>query len=164
MKIHVWRVVPKIWAWHCPVCKKMWRNRQATPLRRPSQRGKYYPMWASELRVPGAWERCVYAAHNHIKRRHGDMLPSTPISELGDLMSSSHYVARLVIERVDFLDVKRNAPLSIPVEDTKRVVTQLTSITVRDDSLTGIITKVPKHLELIDDIDAVDPEKPKGSR
>lgn len=79
-------------------------------------------------------------------------------------MSSSHYVARLVIERVDFLDVKRNAPLSIPVEDTKRVVTQLTSITVRDDSLTGIITKVPKHLELIDDIDAVDPEKPKGSR
>jgi hypothetical protein len=44
------------------------------------------------------------------------------------------------------------------------VVTQLASLTIRDDSLTGIITKVPKHLELIDDIDAVDPEKPQGSR
>lgn len=82
-------------------------------------------------------------------------------------MSSTHYVARLIIERVDFLDVKRNTPianLSTVVDDPKRTVTQLTSITIRDDSLTGIITKVPKHLELIDDIDAVDPEKPKGSR
>lgn len=83
-------------------------------------------------------------------------------------MSSTHYVARLVIERVDFLDdVKRNTPiahLSTVIDDAKRTVTQLTSITIRDDSLAGIITKVPKHLELIDDIDAVDPEKPKGSR
>lgn len=82
-------------------------------------------------------------------------------------MSTSHYVARLVIERVDFLDVKRNTPiahLSTVIDDAKRTVTQLTSITIRDDSLAGIITKVPKHLELIDDIDAVDPEKPKGSR
>lgn len=82
-------------------------------------------------------------------------------------MGSMHYVARLVIERVDYLDVKRNTPaahLSTAVDDAKRVVTQLASLTIRDDSLTGIITKVPKHLELIDDIDAVDPEKPKGSR
>jgi hypothetical protein len=82
-------------------------------------------------------------------------------------MGSTHYVARFIIERVDFLDVKRNTPmahLSTTVDDAKRVVTQLASLTIRDDSLTGIITKVPKHLELIDDIDAVDPEKPQGSR
>lgn len=80
-------------------------------------------------------------------------------------MGSTHYTARLVIERVDHLDVKRTGGVMGPsVEETKRVVTQLASITVRDDALTGIITKVPRHLELIDDIEAVDPEKPKGSR
>lgn len=81
-------------------------------------------------------------------------------------MNTSHYVAWVVIERVDHIDVKRSTGLgmSAATDETKRAVTQLASFTVRDDGLTGIITKVPKHLELIDDIDAVDPEKPKGSR
>lgn len=82
-------------------------------------------------------------------------------------MDSSHYVARVVIERVDHITTnkKTGAIMSVgTVEETKRVVTQLASLTVRGDGLTDILTKVPKHLELIDDIDAVDPEKPKGSR
>lgn len=81
-------------------------------------------------------------------------------------MSSFHYVARFIIERVDHIDVKKPGGTmnSILVDDTRRSVTQLANITVRADTLVDIITKVPKHLELIDDIEAIDPETPKGVR
>lgn len=76
-------------------------------------------------------------------------------------MSSSHFVARITIERVDHIDMKKAAGVmqSVVVDDTKRLVTQLASFTVRGDELTELLTKVPKHLELIDDIEAIDPEK-----
>lgn len=76
-------------------------------------------------------------------------------------MSSTHYVARVTIERVDHVDTKKPGGVmnSVVVEDTKRLVTQLASFTVRGDELPELLTKVPRHLELVDDIEAVDPEK-----
>lgn len=74
MKIRIWRTVPRIWCWHCPLCGKTWRNRQAVAFVRPQRTGKYWPFWAVEVKVPSAWERCVSAAYSHIRRYHGDML------------------------------------------------------------------------------------------
>lgn len=81
-------------------------------------------------------------------------------------MSSSHFVARITIERVDHVDTKKPGSImtSVVVEDTKRFVTQLASFTVRGDQLTELLTKVPKHLELVDDIEAVDSEKKGNTR
>lgn len=81
-------------------------------------------------------------------------------------MDSSHYVARVTIERVDHIGTKRSGAVmhATLAEDTKRVVTQLASLTVRGDDLVVILTKVPKHLELIDDIDAVDQERKGNTR
>lgn len=87
------------------------------------------------------------------------------IMRRGEEVSSSHYVARVVIERVDHIDVKGPANALRPaVEDTRRAVTQLANFTVRGDALTDLLTKVPKHLELIDDIDAIDPERKGNTR
>lgn len=83
-------------------------------------------------------------------------------------MSSTHYVARVIIQRVDHIDTESPKNIGtfskIMQNETKRVTTELANFTVRGDHLVDILTKVPKHLELIDDISAVDPEKPKGTR
>lgn len=70
MKIRIWRLVPLLWCWHCPVCGKVWRNRQYVAHVRPHYSAKYYPRWATEVNTSRAWERCIRAAHNHIKKYH----------------------------------------------------------------------------------------------
>lgn len=76
---------------------------------------------------------------------------------------TTHYVARVVVERVD----------QKPYEDMfnghkiwkmNRVVTEVTSLTVKSDGLVDLIAKTGKHLDLVEDIDAIDPVKPRGTR
>lgn len=76
---------------------------------------------------------------------------------------TTHYVARIVVERVD----------QKPYEDTfnghkiwklNRVVTEVTTLTLKSDSLVDLVSKTGKHLDLVEDINATDPVKPRGTR
>lgn len=76
MKIRIWRRVPLIWCWYCPVCGKMWRNRQYVAHVRPAYTAKYWPLWSTEVNTPNAWVRCIRAAHTHIKKYHSATVPN----------------------------------------------------------------------------------------
>jgi len=78
-------------------------------------------------------------------------------------VATTHYVVRITVERVD----------QNPYEEmlqgqkawkTKRTVTEVTTLTLKSDSLTDLVTKTGKHLDLIEDIDALDPVREKGTR
>ena len=74
-----------------------------------------------------------------------------------------HYVARIVVERVD------QKPCEVMQHGSKvwvmnRTATEVTSLTVKSDDLADLITKTGKHLDLVEDIDALDPVKPRGTR
>lgn len=77
-------------------------------------------------------------------------------------MNSTHFVVTVKIERVDHIDVKQTTTGVSPMgaaHHTRRVVTSLANFTVRSDELLPLVDKVHQHLGLIDDIEAVDPEK-----
>jgi hypothetical protein len=78
---------------------------------------------------------------------------------------TTHYVTRITIERVDHRRVEtRNGIAGAKTEEAKRTVTELSTFTLKADSLTGLVEKAGKHLDLVEDIDATDAVRPKGTR
>lgn len=74
-----------------------------------------------------------------------------------------HYVTRIVIERVDHKPVQHTFHGDKKwVSD--RAVTELAVITLKADSLASLVEKAGKHLDLVEDIDATDVVRPKGTR
>lgn len=82
-------------------------------------------------------------------------------------MSDKHFVARIVVEKVvrsEANPTDRSVRGQVDsVVGEKRRVTELTSITVKANSLESALAKASSHLSLIDDIDAEDP-KPGATR
>ena len=78
---------------------------------------------------------------------------------------SSHYVARIVVERVDHKEVEtRNGMGGSKMMELKRTVTELATLTVKTDGIEALKDKVGAHMALVDEIVAVDPVKPRGTR
>lgn len=77
----------------------------------------------------------------------------------------SHYVTRIVVERVDFVVTESRSGIGgARVEEVKRVVTELTSLTLKSDALVSLVEKTGKHLDLVEDIIGSDPVRVKGTR
>jgi hypothetical protein len=78
---------------------------------------------------------------------------------------TTHYVARIVIERVDHRQVETRNGIGVgKIMEPKRTVTELATLTLKSDELNTLVTKVGMHLELVEEIEAVDPVRPKGVR
>lgn len=78
---------------------------------------------------------------------------------------TTHYVAHIKVERVDRISTAAGTGYQkVTVPEEKRYVTELASVTVKNDELETVIDKVSQHLALIDDIDAVDPRSQGGTR
>lgn len=76
-----------------------------------------------------------------------------------------HYVARIVVERVDFIEIEARSPMGgTQVNETKRVVTELATNVVKANTLETLVGKVGAHLQLIEDLDSIDPIRLKGAR
>lgn len=77
--------------------------------------------------------------------------------------STTHYVARIVVERIDHKPVEQTFQGSKKwVSD--RTVTELGTFTPKNNTLDGLVDKVGAHLHLIEDIDALDAVRLKGTR
>jgi hypothetical protein len=63
----------------------------------------------------------------------------------------SHYVARVVIERVDKTPIKDGNSYNAVVVDHKREVTELANFLVKDDEIESLKGKVSNHVGLIED-------------
>lgn len=78
---------------------------------------------------------------------------------------SSHYVARIVVERVDHKLIETYGGVgNSKIREPKRTVTELTALTLKSDELDALVERVGKHLALVEDIESVDPVKPRGTR
>lgn len=76
-----------------------------------------------------------------------------------------HYVARIVVERVDFLEIEtRNGMAGGKSAEVKRVVTELATNVIKTNSLASLVDKVGAHLHLIEDLDSIDPVRRPGTR
>lgn len=81
---------------------------------------------------------------------------------MAEEIAHTHYVARVVIERVNHMQepAKSHVHGSEPTP-TGRKVTELVSFNLRADDLDVLKGKLERHIDLVDDIEAID-EKPKG--
>lgn len=78
---------------------------------------------------------------------------------------TTHYVARIVVERVDHNPTEaRDGMVGTKRVSLERTVTELASFTPKNNTLEGLVDKVGAHLHLIEDIDALDAVRMKGTR
>lgn len=76
-----------------------------------------------------------------------------------------HFVARIVVERVDFVEIEARSGMGMAkTNEMKRIVTELASLTLKSDALYALVEKTNKHLDLVDDIAGRDPVRSKGVR
>jgi hypothetical protein len=83
---------------------------------------------------------------------------------MAEEIAHTHYIARIVIERVNHMQepAKSHVHNSEPTP-TGRKVTELATITLRNDELDRLVDRVTQHLGLIEDIEAIDDQR-KGLR
>lgn len=80
-------------------------------------------------------------------------------------VASTHYIARVVIEKVDHMQeaAKSHVHNSEP-EYKGRKVTEVASLALRNDQLLKLIDRVTQHLGLVDELDAIDDNRKTGLR
>lgn len=65
---------------------------------------------------------------------------------------STHYVAQLKIERVDKTSPSERSPhRSSTDSEPKREVSEVTLLTIKGDTLDGLVARLSKHLAIIEE-------------
>lgn len=82
--------------------------------------------------------------------------------------NSTHFVARIVVERVDIQHTEPHPTRSVTAVQQlaapRRTVTELATVTVKANDMAALIDKADAHMHLVEDIGATDPRENTGAK
>lgn len=78
-------------------------------------------------------------------------------------VANTHYVARVVIEKIDHMQEPAKSYVQGSEPEPKgRKVTELASLSLRNDDLEALKDRIGAHIALVDEVEAID-DRPKSA-